>query len=193
MLLSGPVRSKHVCCGSNAPGSSTLIVDAAESDAPPISRPFPRMRLEYRGESRGALVLCCLPPLDTGMMALMRIALLTAVAALIAPAVSHAQMKKAQDIVWGCDHLEGRQTFEQLANYASCSGYVQGANDLMALVFPPEQGKYCPPIEGISVDQAVRIVLKWIEAHPEDMHQPARLAVVLALLQTFPCKPHGPK
>jgi hypothetical protein len=43
------------------------------------------------------------------------------------------------------------------------------------------------PWHGISNDQAVRIVVKWLNKHPEDLHQTARVTVLVALRNAFPC------
>ena len=46
---------------------------------------------------------------------------------------------------------------------------------------------FCPPPGGISLDQAMRIFLKWANDHPEQLHESARISVMLSLAQAFPC------
>jgi len=46
----------------------------------------------------------------------------------------------------------------------------------------------CTPDEGLSNDQVRRVVVKWIEGHPEQMHLPGRTAVLRALMDAFPCE-----
>jgi hypothetical protein len=45
----------------------------------------------------------------------------------------------------------------------------------------------CFPPEGISSEQTRRIVVKWLEDHPERLHMQAGALVFFALLDTFPC------
>lgn len=70
-----------------------------------------------------------------------------------------------------------------------CLGYVSGVTDMIGL-FPPEKdGKklLCVPPSGISNDQAIRIVVKWLSSNPESLHQTARTEIFLALVKAFPC------
>jgi len=47
----------------------------------------------------------------------------------------------------------------------------------------------CLPSEGISGDQARKIVVKYLEEHPEELHKPAQDEIFVALWKAFPsCK-----
>jgi Rap1a immunity proteins len=48
-------------------------------------------------------------------------------------------------------------------------------------------GNYCLP-EGMQTGQAVRVVVKYMEAHPENLHRQPFIVVDSALRDAFPCK-----
>jgi hypothetical protein len=47
---------------------------------------------------------------------------------------------------------------------------------------------FCPPPEGISADQAIRIIRKHLDSNPENLHKPARTEAVIAMAKAFPCE-----
>jgi hypothetical protein len=51
-----------------------------------------------------------------------------------------------------------------------------------------EQFLPCLPIEGVTAGQAIRIVTKYLNAHPERLHRDAHILVVEALREAFPCR-----
>jgi Rap1a immunity proteins len=111
------------------------------------------------------------------------------VAALFSPPLARAEMK-AQEILWDCATPEDNATNERQLKFVMCLSYLAGANDMMSLAAGLlSTGLYCPPEgKGISGDQLRRMVLKWIEGHPEAMHEPARDAVFRTLMEAFRCK-----
>lgn len=60
-----------------------------------------------------------------------------------------------------------------------CTGYINGAHDMMVyLSFSLGGDRFCPPQEGISIDQARRIIVKWLKNNkPEAMNWSARQAI----------------
>lgn len=46
----------------------------------------------------------------------------------------------------------------------------------------------CPPTSGIENEQTKLIVEKWLRDHPGDLGEVARVPVVVALAQAFPCR-----
>lgn len=73
----------------------------------------------------------------------------------------------------------------------ACVSYLIGFLDgvvLQAAIGRSRIVAFCQPADGISGEQARRIVLKWFEQIPERLHEPARIHVALALKQAFPCK-----
>lgn len=49
----------------------------------------------------------------------------------------------------------------------------------------------CLPPTGLDMAQAVRVVLAWLEEHPEGLNEPARVVVHRALAESFPCSTRG--
>ena len=71
-----------------------------------------------------------------------------------------------------------------------CFGYIQGYLDSAQIVFAlgSESQLFCPPNDGISVDQQIRIVTKSLEDRPENLHTSARASVMLAFVEAYPCQ-----
>ena len=66
----------------------------------------------------------------------------------------------------------------------SCDIYVRGFVRGM-LTGDTAHGHYCPPDEGLSVDQARLIAEKYLREYPEHQHKEAGLMVVVALVRAF--------
>lgn len=77
---------------------------------------------------------------------------------------------------------------------AYCLGYVNGilamaTDTTVTLVNSDHRTSLpCAPAEGLTTGQAVRVVLKYLNSHPETLHKPAKSLVVFALREAFPCK-----
>ena len=71
-----------------------------------------------------------------------------------------------------------------------CLGFVDGFMSAVAVaqLIDPKAMSFCQPKKGISLDQARRIFLKYIAAHPEDLHWTAQTILTVALTEVFPCK-----
>ena len=68
------------------------------------------------------------------------------------------------------------------------TGYLGGFNDAAVLIDTAiSHGIYCVPAQGIENDQLVRVVKKYLDEHPEDLHQSARILILFALREAFPC------
>lgn len=66
----------------------------------------------------------------------------------------------------------------------ACLGYLQA---VMASLTRTAENKICPPENGISVDQARKIVLKNLKNHPETLHEHPYVIISASLLVVFPC------
>jgi hypothetical protein len=62
-----------------------------------------------------------------------------------------------------------------------CAGFVGG------LLFGIGGNYFCPP-DRVTRNQAVAVVVKYIEARPERMHEPFGLLAAEALIAAWPCK-----
>ena len=49
----------------------------------------------------------------------------------------------------------------------------------------------CLPPTGLGMAEAVRLVMAWLEDHPEGLSEPARVVVHRALVESFPCSTRG--
>lgn len=69
-----------------------------------------------------------------------------------------------------------------------CFGVMAGILDTVAvyteLIKPP---LFCPPAEG-TIEQATRVVLKYLQDHPEELHNNGVQLSIAAFIKAFPCK-----
>jgi hypothetical protein len=49
-------------------------------------------------------------------------------------------------------------------------------------------GLACIPFTEIVVQQEVKVVIRYMEAHPETLHEPLSVLAINALSETWPCK-----
>ena len=72
-----------------------------------------------------------------------------------------------------------------------CVGFVTGAIAGYEDVYRCVNGG--KPVEclhyGVTTEQRIRVVVKWMDSHPEKLHEDAYRLVFLALKEAFPCKP----
>ena len=129
-----------------------------------------------------------LPAWQSVMDKLFGLALIAGLCAL-APVLGYASSAERTDqLLWEC---EGKQPSEMPeAGLLSCSRYIDGILDMQAVMmglggaFP----LFCLPKSGLSVDQAMKIFIKWANEHPDERHKAARISVVVALNAAFPCR-----
>ena len=110
----------------------------------------------------------------------------------------------AEDIHSGSKLLQNCNSYSMLVDGSSnskiilgaglCLGTVRGIIDAGAIfdTFAEQAGKppsnvFCVP-ESVTADQGVRVVIKYLEGHPEDLHKRGTTLTVHALKQAFPCK-----
>jgi hypothetical protein len=68
-----------------------------------------------------------------------------------------------------------------------CAGMIFGLGILLRQ--DPKSPLYCVDIpEGIKFEQAIRVVIRYIEEHPQDMHHPFKYLALLAIMDAWPCK-----
>lgn len=70
-----------------------------------------------------------------------------------------------------------------------CLGFISGVVDIRAIAVAggAQKGPYCIPESGVTSYQLARIVLKYGNDHPEELHYAAALLVFNALSKAFPC------
>jgi Rap1a immunity proteins len=95
---------------------------------------------------------------------------------------------------------------EQVANKAYlnglCNGTVQAIVNMYGLIKlygdklkePVDRNSPCADIpERITYEQAVRVVTRYADTHPERTHLTFTILVMLALEDAWPCKPRSPQ
>jgi hypothetical protein len=65
-----------------------------------------------------------------------------------------------------------------------CAGHVVGVFDMM-VEFPIPGARICPG--RVERGQVVRVVVKYVKEHPEQLHLPAVVLTKTALVNAFPC------
>lgn len=72
-----------------------------------------------------------------------------------------------------------------------CAGYIVGMNGGVRLESVARADLdpilYCLP-DGVAPEQQMRVALKWLRDHPEDLHLAASTSFALAFRSAFPCK-----
>jgi hypothetical protein len=94
-----------------------------------------------------------------------------------------AQDTTANQMLPGCKGLlDDRMTSGvSVHQQGRCGGYVA------SLVYGVGGQEFCSP-KGVSIDQAVAVVIKYIEARPERMHEDFDKLALEALEEAWPCK-----
>ena len=65
-----------------------------------------------------------------------------------------------------------------------CLGVITALLDTVSLMAP--KYRFCRPATA-TYGQAVRVVISYIEAHPQDMHEDYTGLAMVALLEAWPC------
>ena len=95
-----------------------------------------------------------------------------------------ASAERTDQLLWECTGKE----MEEIGQL-SCGRFIDGMMDMSSLfVGAGAKPFFCPPPQGISVDQAMRIFIAWANRHPKELHETARTSVLIALRDAFPCK-----
>jgi len=112
----------------------------------------------------------------------MRLLLLGALTTFGLHTVSAEPGSRGEQLLWQC---ASENDGERLLCMTYLSGFLDGAEMQSTVTNAPRS--FCLPKDGISHDQARRIMVKWLEAHPKDLHRSARSHIILAFIDAFPC------
>jgi hypothetical protein len=133
--------------------------------------------------------------MESGRMGatLRRVAVAVIVAGLLWPSAVEAQSDKtAVTLLQEC---EGRgendpsaAALKQFACYAYMQGFLDSYKMTVAAALRAEGEVICLPPQGISGEQTVLSVTKWMRDNPGLLHESARSLVLIALMRTFPCR-----
>ena len=96
--------------------------------------------------------------------------------------------------------LKGEEFLEMLSDKSSTKvhsivekthamGYLTGLLEAFVIMndINPEMKLFCLPPPGISAGDAKMVVVKWLEAHPQRHNEQARILVLYALRDAYPC------
>jgi len=132
----------------------------------------------------------------------MRISILLAIALFAAiPASAETTgndvLKDCQTAIRFADN-NGAPTSE-LFDSGWCIGWVSSALELTKLhnewtdftKQKPTMMQFCLPASGVPVIQAVRVVVKYLKEHPEQLHEDGMGLTIAALKDSFPCGGKG--
>ncbi len=89
--------------------------------------------------------------------------------------------------VLGGNPIMGDQ-FKAGAASGMCLGLVQGVVGMGYLWQDTGAHYYCLPEEEFSTKQAVRVILKYLEDNPAELHRRALVLLVRAFMDAFPCE-----
>jgi Rap1a immunity proteins len=168
------------------------VLEGIRSDGRPVSRTKSRLNWSVAiigGVARpwlycGGYFLpdhCELDALTEWMMTKFVVAILLA---LTMPANAEENLASANSYLPGCryfvvDNWAGgvREAYQR----GQCSGFIAG------LIYEAAGTSLCMP-SGVTYEQGVRIVIAYIEARPQRMHESFGLLALEALTAAWPCK-----
>ena len=109
-------------------------------------------------------------------------------ALILASPFTYSSFERAEDLLWNCD-ADPQSDELAILKQTLCMGYISGMIDSAQVIFAlkPESKMFCSPAEGMSGDQKRRIVVKYIQQNPEQMHKTARASVLASFIEAFPC------
>lgn len=119
--------------------------------------------------------------------------------------LSYADLS-AKDLLEDCqvslkmeDSKAGKMTPEQAFQRGACAGYIKGFDDMeiiySSILAGPDGTEndvkkyslYCLP-QGTKSAQMVQVIINYLTKHPDQLNDPANLAVARAFRDHFPCK-----
>ena len=101
---------------------------------------------------------------------------------------ANAIFNTGNDLLMACDATSETDTNSALKNVL-CMGYIAGMIDAIQITFGqyPEIRSFCLPTNGMSINQQVMVVTKYLRENPNQLHETARSSVFIALAKDFPC------
>lgn len=102
----------------------------------------------------------------------------------------HAEIT-GNDILTDCPYIfnDNKSDHLKMVKASHCMGFISGLNDMAALFQSLFDTKaYCLPEKGLETGQVMRVFIKWLDEHPESLHESARSLFISAFNDAFPCK-----
>jgi Rap1a immunity proteins len=99
------------------------------------------------------------------------------------------------DLLGRCEAAEksmdgGNVSAKESLDAMWCMGYISGLLDGFGIgdYRIGEEKAACPPEDGVTRIQALKVVNKWLREHPDAMQKSGRRGAILALTSAYPCK-----
>jgi Ssp1 endopeptidase immunity protein Rap1a len=123
---------------------------------------------------RKALVFCVLQTICVS----------SAMAAL-SPAIDHVAACRFLSTLKEEGLFPGVNDVELLSKIGICKGTI--VTLIISNLYAGEGFKFCPPSTG-TVEEAARVMVKFMENHPEQLHKELSMVGMLAFQEAWPCK-----
>ena len=111
------------------------------------------------------------------------------------PFISHAQGPEGERLLRACGAVVKEQDGLKVPDHEAieslwCIGYVGGFLDSMSITQSSGGGRQrvCLPQQGVSNEQAIRILVKYLRENPQTLHATGRMSLYIALAKAFPCR-----
>ena len=108
---------------------------------------------------------------------------------MFAAAAPAAAQMRAGELQWLCDG-RGPVANQPAIGELACANYLAGVLDVVTLFSNAGMNmrNLCLPADGEADDRAVDVYRQWAAAHPERMRDAARVSVIFAMTEAFPCQ-----
>lgn len=114
----------------------------------------------------------------------------TVAIALVSCFPAQAQRQTGNELLQECQMIgrsaEAALTTGEMFQGGVCAGYIAASMDYTRTLFLMGARLACLP-QGTTIGQAVRVVVKYLEEHPERLHEGKPVLVSSALGAAFPC------
>jgi hypothetical protein len=96
-------------------------------------------------------------------------------------------LQQCQSAVRGLDNIS--KPSDQGVDIGHCFGMVNGIKATMMYHYPmlPQAYKTCFPDGGVSDAQGTRVVTKYLQDNPAQLHEEATFLTILAFMKAYPC------
>jgi hypothetical protein len=115
--------------------------------------------------------------------------------------ISPVHAMSGQEWLSRCEHAFTKgedQDIVGAVQAGSCTGFIQGVRDYSELIetlnlYTETGGEYypfpkvCRPKE-VTLGQEIKITQKWLNEHPEELHNRFDFLYIILMRETFPCK-----
>lgn len=86
----------------------------------------------------------------------------------------------------------GNPTGTELMSAGFCLGLMQGIRHTNRAYGVVSKTLFCEPEHGVTNGQAARVVTKYLQEHPEQLHESDSGLAMFALMEAFPCNNKSP-